>query len=153
MNKKSTHFRFDFSTLTSASLRRGAVCVFMVLSGAGVVGCVTALPAPEALEKIAKQRSEEFWRNVVEAKYSEAYAMLTDSSKEAVPLRRFAQQIASLRILGAQLEQVKCVENSCTAKQKLEVTMRVPKIAPQKVSLDHEDVWLLESGELRLVRK
>jgi hypothetical protein len=118
-----------------------------------LVGCATVLPAPDELEKLSKLRSELFWKNVVETKYDAAYAMLTDASKQAIPSRRFVQQVAALRVSGAQVAQVKCIEGTCAVKLTLDVAMRVPKIGAQKVSFDHEDVWLYESGEMRLVRK
>jgi hypothetical protein len=134
------------------------VCALVVLASAVSafgVGCSTAPSLkddPQAWQAKTLQRANERWALIAAKEFDKAFAMYTEASRKDFTPAMLRAQIARIRALSGSVEQVECNAEYCEATVNVVINLRIPRVGNKQQTAPFKERWVVESGELRLLR-
>lgn len=119
-------------------------------------GCVTAPTMEEDSaywEAKAKVAAEQRWSQIAADNYDAAHAAFTEASKVAYTPSDLRSHWGQFRPQGGTVDSVKCSQELCTVRVLVSLSVRIPRVGFKQQRVPFVERWILEKGNLHLIRK
>lgn len=147
MNMQS---KFFHSVWTVAAL----AAAVGVLSGCATTSAGSAQKLTvEQMQKRAIERATARWKALTDKRFSETFAFLSQASREGLVAADYEASMRRMGYIAANTESATCDDSICTVRTTvvLPVFVRGAGARPQNVPV--EEQWILNNGELWLIRR
>lgn len=153
--KPYSNQRFNSKAISLVSL------LFLVLVSILLSACTTAPPAkvmpsikedPKFWEKRAMERANQRWVHIRAREFEQAFAMYTQASQKDFSAEMLSRQITQTRMSNGIAESAECKEEVCEVTVNIEITMRIPRVGNKQQTVPFKEQWMVEAGEIRLLR-
>lgn len=150
---------FQTMNIRSKFLRRiwtiSALTVLAALLGA----CATTGTGPaqkltgEQMQKRAMERSAARWKALTDKRFSEAFAFLSEASKAGLLATDYEAAMTRMGVMAANTESATCDDAICTVKTTVTIPIYVRNVGARPQNVPVEEQWILNNGELWLIRR
>lgn len=135
-----THHLF-ISAVNRRALLSGVVAVAALLAG-----CASTVPATP--ERVVQQRANAYWQARLAGKPEQAYALSTPSYRALRNVEQFSRQVGSAAgIRAAEVHNVVCTPENCTARMALSVRPPLPGFDVGLTTTYVNETWVQENGQ------
>ena len=118
----------------------------LALSSIALAGCAAFSPATP--EQIVQKRATQYWQARIAGKYEQAYNLSTPSYRKLKTAEQFRIQFgAGVSVQAAEVANVVCEPQKCTAKMKISATPALPGLKLGTIPMYMDEVWLFEDGQ------
>ncbi len=134
---------FFLAILTSIAL---AGCA----TGSSVTAEKTAVFDPQ---KRAVERSTARWKALTDKRFDEVFAFLSDASKIGISAGEYGVAMRRMGYTSATVESAACEDGVCTVKSTITLPIFVRAVGARPQTLPVEERWIVNNGELWLIRR
>ena len=118
-------------------------------TGAGPAQKLTA----ELLQKRAIERSTARWKALTDKRFSEVFAFLSEASKVGMPAAEYEASMKRMGYIAANPESASCDDSICTVRTTVKLPIFVRGVGARPQNVPVEEQWILNNGELWLIRR
>ncbi len=121
-------------------------------------GCATSVstspgrPAILDLQKHAIERSTARWKALTDKRYGDSFDFLSDASKLGITASEYGAAMRRMGVVAATTEGATCDADSCTVKSIVTLPIAIRNVGARLQKLSAEERWILNNGELWLIR-
>ena len=129
-----------------------------VLAATFVAGCATNVnsgadkPAAFDLQKRAIERSTTRWKALTDKRYSDSFNFLSEASRLGTTASEYGASMQRMGFVAAVVEGATCDASSCTVRANVTLPIAVRNVGTRLQTLPGEERWILNNGELWLIR-
>ena len=133
--------------------------VLALFSSITLGGCATgtATHAEKApvidVQKRAIERSTTRWKALTDKRFDEAFAFLSDASKIGTSAGEYGAAMQRMGYTNATVDSAICEEGVCTVKSIITLPIFVRGVGGRAQTLPVEERWIVNNGELWLIRR
>ena len=130
-----------------------------LLASIGVSGCATSASAPADRpsvfdpEKRAVERSAARWKALTDKRFNDSFGYLSEASRVGTNAGEYASAMQRMGFVAAVVEGAKCEDGVCTVKSNVTLPISVRNVGPRLQTLPVEERWIVNNGELWLIRR
>ena len=125
---------------------RSLSAVALALGALAMAGC--AALAPSTPEQVVEKRAADYWKARAAAQYEKAYALSTPAYRKLRTAEQFRLQFgAGASVQGAEVAQVTCEAQKCTARMKISIKPALVGLKLDTIATYLDEIWLLEDGQ------
>lgn len=126
----------------------------MALGGCAVGTATVAEKAPVVdVQKRVIERSSARWKALIDKRFDEAFAFLSDASKIGTNAGEYSAAMQRMGYTKAIVESAVCEEGVCTVKSTITLPIFVRGVGARVQTLPVEERWIVNNGELWLIRR
>jgi hypothetical protein len=104
-------------------------------------------------QKRAVERSTARWKALTDKRFDEAFAFLSDASKIGVTASEYGSAMQRMGYISASVQSATCEESVCTVKSTITLPIFVRGVGARQQTLPVEERWIMNNGELWLIRR
>ena len=124
------------------------------LSGCATDSSVAAVKiARFDMQKRAVERSAARWKALTDKRFDEAFAFLSDASKVGTNASEYGAAMQRMGYLNATADSASCAEGACTVKSTITLPVYIRNVGSRSQTLPIEERWIVNNGELWLIRR
>lgn len=132
--------------LSVSSLSIQARWTSLILASLCLAGCASL--GSTKPEQQVERRAADYWKARISAQYEKAYALSTPSYRKLRTAEQFKLQFgAGANIQAAEVTNVTCEAEKCTARMKLSVKPLISGLKLSTMDTFVDETWLLEEGQ------
>ena len=132
--------------------RRWAWWVAVVLAiGGCAMGGLTKDSSPEAKRAAVTERVNARWAALIKGDLDAAYALLSPTSRDTVPLATFKARKGSLQWRSATIESITCETESCKVDLTVTYDYPIQGTMMKGIQTPLSETWVLDKGTAWLV--
>ncbi len=146
-----------FTQSRSFSLKRPLALV--VLFSFAVVGCASGggssqgtTPSFDA-QKRAIERSAARWKALTDKRFEESFSFLSEASKVGTNMGEYAASMQRMGFVAANVVGATCEESVCTVTSNVTLPVFVRNVGARPQTVPVEERWIVNNGELWLIRR
>lgn len=130
-----------------------------LLASLAIGGCATGVSSqpdkPVALDaqKRAIERSTARWKALTDKRFDESFGYLSDASKVGTNVGEYAAAMQRMGFVAATVESAKCEEGLCTVRTNITLPIFVRNVGARLQTVPVEESWIVNNGELWLIRR
>ena len=130
-----------------------------LLASIAVNGCaITPAPTVEKPtsfdpQKRAIERSVDRWKALTDKRFDEAFIFLSDASKLGTNAGEYGAAMQRMGYTSAIVESAMCDDGVCTVTSKITLPISVRGVGARLQTLPVEERWIVNNGELWLIRR
>ena len=124
-----------------------------LIACANASAALTAKPTIEQMQKRASERSATRWKALIDKRFDEAYDFLSDASKVGVTASDYAAAMQKMGFIASSLDTVSCDESVCAVKSSVTLPVFIRNVGSRPQTVPVEEQWILQNGELWLIRR
>ncbi len=117
-------------------------------TGAGLTQNMTG----EQMQKRAVERSSARWKALTDKRYSDSFGYLSDASKLGITASEYGAGMQRMGVVAAVVEGATCDVDSCAVKSHVTLPIYIKNVGARLQTLAAEERWVLNNGELWLIR-
>lgn len=131
----------------------------LLLASIVVSGCATGAspPADKALafdpEKRVIERAAARWKALTDKRFEDSFGYLSEASRVGTNAGEYAAAMQRMGFVDAIVESAKCEEGVCTVKSNITLPIFVRNVGARLQTLPVEERWIVNNGELWLIRR
>lgn len=144
------------NTSTPAVIRQYSLALLVSVA---VAGCATG-PSSMAEKSVAfdpqkraVERSTARWKALTDKRFDEAFAFLSDASKVGISAGEYGAVMQRLGYTSAEVQSAACEEAVCTVKSTITLPIFVRAVGARQQTIPVEERWIVNNGELWLIRR
>ena len=133
--------------------------VMAMLTSIALGGCATGSSATSEKtvafdpQKRAVERSAARWKALTDKRFDEAFAFLSDASKVGITASEYGVAMQRMGYTSAAVQSATCEESVCTVKSTITLPKFVRGDGARQQTLPVEERWIMNNGELWLIRR
>ena len=133
--------------------------VMATLMSLALGGCATvASPTGEKKvafdpQKRAVERSTARWKALTDKRFDESFAFLSEASRVGTNAGEYAASMQRMGFVSGRAESAACVDAICTVKSTITLPIFVRNVGARVNALPVEEQWIVNNGELWLIRR
>lgn len=104
-------------------------------------------------QKRAIERSTSRWKALTDKRFDAAFAFLSDASKVGISAGEYGDAMRRMGYTSATVESAACEEGVCTVKSTITLPIYIRAVGTRQQSLPIEEQWVVNNGELWLIRR
>ncbi len=135
---------------------KAVVALLFVIAITSFAGCAsvpsTIKEDPKFWQKRAVERANQRWAHIRAKEYEKAFAMYTQVSQKDFSPEILGRQIAQTRMSNGVAESAECKEEACEVTVNIDITIHIPRVGNKQQTVPFKEQWVVESGEIRLLR-
>jgi predicted small secreted protein len=145
--------------ITSNFVRRLVTISLVSVAVTLLTACATSGIGPEQkltgeqMKKRAIERSTARWKALTDKRFSEAFAFLSEASKVGLTPAEYEASMKRLGYISSSLESANCDDSICTVKTIVMIPIFVRGVGARPQNVPVEEQWILNNGELWLIRR
>ncbi len=122
-------------------------------------GCATGTASSAAktpvvdAQKRAMERSAARWKALTDKRFDEVFAFLSDASKLGTNAIEYAATMQRMGYTSATVESAACEEAVCVVKSIITLPILVSRVGARPQTIPVEERWIVNNGELWLIRR
>jgi hypothetical protein len=133
-----------FRPLPSAP-RRAALLAALLAAGLALAGC--AALQPKTPEEQVRQRAEERWATLIKGDFEKAWTYTQPAFRAIVKQAEYRKRFgAGGQWRGAQVHDVSCEAERCTARIRLTTRVTMPPFRNHDLTGAFDETWIREDG-------
>ena len=110
--------------------------------------------APEFdMQKRAVERSAARWKALTDKRFDEAFSFLSEASKVGTNATEYGAAMQRMGYLSATSDSAVCDETVCTVKSTITLPVYIRNVGSRPQTLPIEERWIVNNGELWLIRR
>jgi hypothetical protein len=126
----------------------------IVVSGCAVSPVPTAeKPITFDPQKRAIERSTARWKALTDKRFDESFAFLSDASKLGTSAGEYGAAMQRMGYAAATVESATCDAGVCIVNSKITLPIGVRNVGARLQTLPVEERWIVNNGELWLIRR
>ena len=131
-----------------------ALLVSIALGGcaAGTATLTEKVPVID-VQKRAIERSTAGWKALIDKRFDEAFAFLSDASRIGTNAGEYGAAMQRMGYTKATVDSALCEEGVCTVKSTITLPIFVRAVGGRAQTLPVEERWIVNNGELWLIRR
>ena len=131
-----------------------ALLVSIALGGCAAGTATLTEKAPVVdVQKRAIERSTARWKALIDKRFDEAFAYLSDASKIGTNAGEYGAAMQRMGYTKATVDSALCEEGVCTVKSTITLPVFVRAVGGRAQTLPVEERWIVNNGELWLIRR
>ncbi len=145
--------------ITFKFVRRILTVGFVSVAATLLVSCATTGAGPEQkltgeqMKNRAIERSTARWKALTDKRFSEAFGFLSEASRVGVSAAEYEASMKRLGYLSSNFESASCDDSICTVKTMVMIPIFVRGVGARPQNVPVEEQWILNKGELWLIRR
>ncbi len=104
-------------------------------------------------QKRAVERSVARWKALTDKRFDEAFTFLSDASKIGISAGEYGAAMRRMAYTNATVESAVCDEGVCIVKSTITLPIYLPRVGARPQTLPVEERWIVNNGELWLIRR
>lgn len=104
-------------------------------------------------QKRAVERSTARWKALVDKRFDEAFVFLSEASKIGISAGEYGVVMQRLGYTNAIVESASCESDVCIVKSTITLLILVRGVGARPQTLPVEERWIVNNGELWLIRR
>ncbi len=144
------------NTSITAVIRQLLLGMFVSVA---VAGCATGPSSmaekvvPFDPQKRAIERSTARWKALTDKRFDEAFGFLSDASKVGISAGEYGAVMQRLGYSSADVQSASCEEAVCTVRSTITLPIFVRAVGARPQTIPVEERWIVNNGELWLIRR
>jgi hypothetical protein len=133
--------------------------LLVLLASIALHGCATGTSVtaenkvPFDPQKRAVERSTARWKALTDKRFDEAFSFLSDASKLGITAGEYGVAMQRIGYTSAIVESATCEEAICIVKSTITLPIFVRAVGARPQSIPVEERWIMNNGELWLIRR
>ena len=129
-----------------------AATLFLAACATTSIATIQTL-TPEQMQKRATERSIARWKALTDKRFSEAFAFLSEASRVGMSALEYEASMKRMGYMAANPESASCDDSICTVKTTVTLPIFVRGVGARPQNVPVEEQWILNNGELWLIRR
>ena len=131
-----------------------ALLVSIALGGCAAGTATLTEKAPVVdVQKRAVERSTARWKALIDKRFDEAFAFLSDASRIGTNAGEYGGAMQRMGYTKATVDSALCEEGLCTVKSTITLPVFVRAVGGRAQTFPVEERWIVNNGELWLIRR
>ena len=145
--------------MRSKFLRRIGTFSALAAAAALLTACATTGAGPaqkltgEQMQKRAVERSIARWKALTDKRFSEAFEFLSEASRVGVSAIEYEAAMKRMGYIATNPVSASCDDSICTVKTTVTLPIFVRGVGARPQNVPVEEQWILNNGELWLIRR
>ncbi len=145
--------------IRSEFLRRIVLVSAVAVTASLLTACATtgAGPTPkltgEQMQKRAVERATARWKALTDKRFSEVFGFLSEASRVGMSPIEYEAAMKRMGYIAAIPDSASCDDSICTVKTIVTVPIFVRGVGARPQNVPVEEQWILNNGELWLIRR
>jgi|GEM_PF-6142977 len=106
----------------------------------------------EALQLEALKRGDLRWKHLFANEFQLAFDFYTTASKVGINPDYLQGYVESLKAQKAVAKKAQCANLRCELTFDLTINMKIPNIPPRSMEIPLREIWVVEQGQLKIIR-
>jgi hypothetical protein len=146
-------------SFTTKKITDARSAFFMLIAALVVGACATTAAPPTGklsaadLQKRALERSAARWKALTDKRFEESFAFLSEASRVGTTPSEYAAAMQRMGFVAATNDEVSCEETLCILKTKVTLPVFVRNVGARLQTIPIEEHWIVNNGELWLIRR
>ena len=137
------------------------ICPFVMamLMSLTLGGCTTVASSTDEKkvafdsQKRAVERSTARWKTLTDKRFDESFSFLSEASRVGTNAGEYAVSMRRMGFVSAKVDSAACVDIVCTVKSTITLPIFVRSVGARVHTLPVEEQWIVNNGELWLIRR